>query len=79
MLLVKKTNKCPKCDSSKIIKLDLGSIHSRAFAVVGVFYAIGVQRYVCTRCGYIEEWIDPPPRFSELAETSRGEALPDLK
>ena len=30
-------------------------------------------------CGYIEEWIDPPPRFSELAETSRGEALPDLK
>ena len=76
---MKKTNKCPKCDSSKIIKLDLGSIHSRAFAVVGVFYAIGVQRYVCTRCGHIEEWIDPPPRFSELAETSRGEVLPDLK
>lgn len=74
---MKKSNKCPKCDSTKIITLDHGSIDSRSFATIGVFRIIGVKRYVCTECGYIEEWIDPPARFSELAQTTRIDMLPE--
>jgi len=73
---MKKTNKCPKCDSTKIITVDHGSVDSRSFATIGIFRIISVKRYVCTECGYIEEWIDPPARFSELAESRHEETFP---
>jgi len=76
---MQKTKQCPKCQSTKIIKLDSGCLQSRDFGLVGIFHFIGMKRYVCTQCGYTEEWIEPPPRLKDLADMRPEETLRDLK
>ena len=60
---MKTTNKCPKCSSKKIIRID-GDIRGYGAGnniLVGmtIFSAVKVNRYLCCECGYSEEWIDP--------------------
>ncbi len=59
---MKNTNQCPKCGGSHIITVPG---HAGPYGVgnniqVGltIFSAIPVNRYLCTDCGYSEEWID---------------------
>ncbi len=59
---MKKTNQCPKCQSKEIIFIPG---HVGAYGVgnniqLGItnFSAIKVNRYLCTTCGYTEEWIN---------------------
>lgn len=57
---MKKNSKCPKCDSKDIIRVN-GS--NRGYGagnniMTGLFSTINVNRYICTNCGYCEEWID---------------------
>lgn len=59
---MKNTNKCPKCGSDDIIRVN-GS--SRGYGagnniMIGmtVFSAVKVNRYICCNCGFCEEWID---------------------
>ena len=53
---------CPKCGSNDIIRFDgyTGSYGAGNNVMVGatIFSAVNVNRYVCCRCGYSEEWID---------------------
>ncbi|NSS37411.1 hypothetical protein HRG18_10555 [Enterococcus faecalis] len=59
---MKNTNKCPKCGSSDIIKVPgyAGAYGSGNNIMVGMTIksAVPVDRYICTRCGFSEEWID---------------------
>jgi hypothetical protein len=68
---MKKSKKCSKCNSKQILSLEHGCIQPREFVEVGILFPIDVTRYVCTECGYIEEWIDPPARLKELVEKGR--------
>lgn len=59
---MKNTNKCPKCGSDDIIRVN-GS--SRGYGagnniMIGmtIFSAVKVNRYICCNCGFCEEWID---------------------
>ena len=59
---MKNTNKCPKCGSSDIIKIPghAGAYGSGNNIMVGMTIksAVPVDRYLCTSCGYSEEWVD---------------------
>ena len=54
---------CPKCNGTDIILVPghAGAYGSGNNIQVGWtnFSAVLVHRYVCGRCGYSEEWIDP--------------------
>ena len=59
---MKNTKLCPKCGSGDIIRIDG---HTGAYGTgnniplgVTVFSSVNVNRYICCRCGYTEEWID---------------------
>ena len=58
---MKNTRKCPKCGNEDIflIKGYTGAYGTGNNVEVGksIFSAIPVDRYVCSRCGYSEEWI----------------------
>lgn len=58
---MKATEKCPKCAGTDIfvIKGYAGPYGSGNNIKVGltIFSSVGVDRYVCGRCGYTEEWI----------------------
>ena len=56
---MKNTKKCPKCASSDIVRIESGvSDASSNFISAGFFSLVSVNRYLCCRCGYSEEWID---------------------
>ncbi len=51
-----KTSKhCPKCGSDNIIKVKY-SHNSKIFT--GFLEQVKIAKYVCIKCGYIEEWIE---------------------
>ena len=59
---MKNTNKCPKCNSTDIKRVN-GSARGYGAGnniMIGmtVFSAVNVNRYICCNCGFCEEWID---------------------
>ena len=56
---MKKTHKCPKCESRDVfIVRGFSKPFSKLPAELMSFDSIPADRYVCGRCGYSEEWID---------------------
>ncbi len=59
---MKRTRICPKCSSSDILIVDgyAGAYGSGNNVMVGatIFSAVKVNRYICMRCGFTEEWIN---------------------
>lgn len=59
---MKNTRICPKCQSTDLLRFDgnVGAYGSGNNLMVGatLFSAVKVNRYVCCRCGFTEEWID---------------------
>ena len=53
---------CPKCQSNDIIRFDgyTGAYGVGNNVMTGntIFSTVNVNRYICCRCGYTEEWID---------------------
>ncbi len=59
---MKQSRICPKCSGSDILRIE-GDVRgygagNNIMAGATIFSAVKVHRYVCTRCGYSEEWID---------------------
>lgn len=58
---MKNTGVCPKCGSSDVFLVEgyAGAYNSGNNIQAGltIFSAIPVDRYVCARCGFSEEWI----------------------
>ena len=59
---MKNTKTCPKCNSTDIVRMDgyCGAYGSGSNILTGksTFSAVNVNRYICCKCGFIEEWID---------------------
>jgi hypothetical protein len=36
--------------------------------MMGAWSAVGVTRYLCGSCGFIEEWIDAPDDIAKVKE-----------
>ena len=60
---MKNTKKCPKCQSTEIARFNGGAgVNSSGNYIVAgstiLFSSVGVHRYVCCNCGFVEEWVD---------------------
>lgn len=65
---MKKSLKCSKCDSTKIIK-KRGTPVLNSWSRIAVSLTsldIWVSKYICTECGFIEEWIDSSDDLNRL-------------
>lgn len=66
---MKNTKKCPKCNSFEIVVVEgrpgagtgANNIPMKAFSRV-----VLISRYVCTACGYSEEWVDEKDDLERL-------------
>lgn len=58
---VKNTKKCSKCNSLNIVRIP-GRVDSYGASVipigVTIFSAVKVTKYLCSECGYLEQWVD---------------------
>lgn len=67
---MKNTNICPKCHSNEIVKIPgyTGAYGSGSNIRAGltVLSSIPITRYLCTSCGYTEEWIDDTQDIEKL-------------
>lgn len=53
---------CPKCGCTEILRVE-GSVGPRGIgnnitAGATIFASVKLPRYICCRCGYLEEWVD---------------------
>lgn len=59
---MKNTKICPKCQFADIVRIDGYSgaygTGNNIMTGLSVFSAVNVNRYICCRCGFTEEWID---------------------
>ena len=74
---MKNSKVCPKCNSNDILRIN-GSTRGYGAGnniLIGltIFSSVNVNRYVCCKCGYTEEWIDEEdiPRLKS-AKKPRG-------
>lgn len=65
---MKNTGKCPKCDSSDIIRIPgwRGSHGAGNNVPTGWFGAARVTRFLCGKCGFSEEWIESPDDIDDI-------------
>ena len=65
-----KNNICPKCNSNDILRIpgQVGAHGSGNNIILGmtIFSGIPVTRFVCSHCGFSEEWIDDPKNLEKL-------------
>ncbi len=54
------TKICPKCQSTDILFIEgnVGAYGAGNNIPASIFTYAKVNRYLCTRCGYSEEWIN---------------------
>ncbi len=72
---MKYSGKCPKCNSSEIVKFNQywgdGSSYNQGVHVrTGFFRGADLRLYVCSNCGYCESWIDKED-LSEIKNNQR--------
>jgi predicted nucleic-acid-binding Zn-ribbon protein len=63
---------CPKCDSSEVYGRRGGIASSHAiFLVLGLWKQLAIQTYVCTNCGYIENYTADKSYLPDIARNSK--------
>jgi predicted RNA-binding Zn-ribbon protein involved in translation (DUF1610 family) len=69
---MKRTNACPKCESKDILRIpgEVGGYGTGNNISMGwtIFSSVKVSRYLCTQCGYSEEWIDDKEDIERLKQ-----------
>ncbi len=70
--IVKNSGTCTKCNQNKILRIEgkigaYGVGNNIRFGLT-IFNAVKVTRYLCTGCGFSEEWIDDPASIAKLEE-----------
>lgn len=69
---MKQTNTCSKCKARDLLRIPgkSGAFGSGNNIPVGgtIFSAVKVTRFVCSQCGFSEEWIDSPEDLAKLQE-----------
>ena len=62
---MKNGNKCSKCSSTDLLRIPhLPGDEPHIAVGERAMHMVGVSRYVCATCGYVEQWVDD---VSELA------------
>jgi predicted nucleic-acid-binding Zn-ribbon protein len=72
---MKNTGRCTKCGNTHLLRIQGTSAgHGAGNNIqVGwtVFSAVLVTRFLCTACGFSEEWIESPEDIAKLVEKFR--------
>ncbi len=58
---MKNTKRCPKCSSNEIYRVEavVGNGYGSGNVIpTGLVGTIKVNRYICGKCGYAEEWVE---------------------
>jgi predicted nucleic-acid-binding Zn-ribbon protein len=57
---MKKSGRCPKCESNNLIVIPGSDGVMGRSVLIGmtVFSGVSFERFVCSSCGYSEEWFD---------------------
>lgn len=71
---MKQTGRCPKCNSTNIIRIpdhesrhaSGNNIYTTTFTLLG---KIPVIRYVCVNCGYVENWVETKEELDIIKDT----------
>ncbi len=68
---MKNTKICPKCGSNDILRIpDQPNRHASGNNIytttVTLFGKIPVIRYVCCKCGYVENWVEQEEELQKL-------------
>ena len=64
------TSTCPKCNSTDVISVKgnkLNQNHRISLDNWGLKYVV-IDRYLCVRCGYTEEWLQMDDKFDRWVE-----------
>ena len=70
---MKNTHLCPKCASPEIVRIPdqpgrYASGNNIYTTRATLFGKIPVIRYVCCRCGYVENWVEGKEKLRRLQE-----------
>lgn len=72
---MKNSGRCPKCDKTDILRIEgeAGRFGQGNNIAVGwtALSSILVTRFLCTSCGFSEEWIESPSDIQTLVEKFR--------
>ncbi len=69
---MKKSGICPKCNSRDIVQIpggtDVRGFWNYILTGMTILSAVTVTRYLCSNCGFSEEWIDSPQDIKKLKD-----------
>lgn len=73
---MKNSHVCPKCGSGDILRIpDNSNRHASGNNIyttsATLFGKIPVIRYICCKCGYVENWIEHEEEIQKLIKTYR--------
>lgn len=75
---MKKSDTCPKCNSKDIVQIPGWGNGPRFWNYIRagwtIFSIVPVTRYLCSNCGFSEEWIDDPQDIKMLKEKFKKKA-----
>lgn len=64
---MKTTGKCPKCGTTQIVAIPsaLGTYND---IKVDLLHTASVTRYICTGCGYLEQYVEDKKALGTLSQ-----------
>ena len=76
---MKNTKICTKCGSTDIVRFDgmVGGYGAGNNIYISALRAVKVNRYICCRCGFCEEWIDRE-ELEKVKNSKKAKRWPDL-
>ena len=68
------TYKCPKCDSDAVLEIIGSNLnqHTKIPLTKWSMKNAVLDRYICTDCGYTEEYVQLSPNFKKFAQKNLG-------
>lgn len=66
---MKNSNRCAKCSGTELLRIP-SLPGEEPHLVVGdhVMHEIPVTKFVCAKCGYMEQWVENPTDLAKLSE-----------
>ncbi|HRO07687.1 MAG TPA: hypothetical protein PK611_00405 [Saprospiraceae bacterium] len=75
---MKISNTCPKCLGNQIAVIEGGTFKGNVYNTISLtFNVIYLTRYVCTQCGYCENYIDSPSDLETIKRKFLRNDFPD--
>jgi len=66
------TYKCPKCNSDAVLEIVGSNMNQNTKIPLTKWNLAVLDRYICTDCGYTEEYVQLSPNFKKFAQKNLG-------